>query len=224
MRERKDGVKTRDRILTAACKVLSERGFRDATIKEISALAGTNTALVNYHFGDKETLYVETWRQAFLNSIQMHPPDGGVPSDAPPEERLRGRIRSIIERRLDPKCFEFSIVHKEMANPTGLLEEVMRQSIEPIRQALFDILKELLGSGATAEQVHLCEISIMSQCLHPSLCACSSHSHFKRFHPARKFDKKKIVDHIITFSLAGIRQIRRQINNKDIPLRRKQHE
>ena len=100
----------------------------------------------------------------------------------------------------------------------------MKQSIEPIRQALYDILRELLGKGATDEQVHLCEISIMSQCLHPSLCGGAAHAHFKRLRLGRPFDKKKIIDHIITFSLAGIRQIRRQINDKDIPLRRKQHE
>ena len=68
MRGRKDGIETRKRILDAACIVFSNKGFRDATIGDICKLAGSNSASVNYHFGDKESLYIETWRQAFQRS------------------------------------------------------------------------------------------------------------------------------------------------------------
>ena len=96
MRERKDGVETRKQILDAAIQQFSKKGFRGTTIAAICQLAGTNIASVNYHFGDKETLYIESWRQAFRFAHELHPPDGGVPAEAPPEERLRGWIFSFL--------------------------------------------------------------------------------------------------------------------------------
>ena len=163
MRERKDGIETRRRILEAACDVFSNRGFRAATIEEICKLAGSNIASVNYHFGNKETLYVEAWRQAFLWSIDAHPPDGGVPSNASAEERLRGRILALIQRIVDPKSYEFDIVHKELANPTGLLTEAMRETIGPIQEDLAAIIKEMLGDKASEHDIQLCEMSISAR-------------------------------------------------------------
>jgi len=60
--QRKGGVATRKRLLAAAGRVFAEKDYRRATIAEICRLAGTNIAAVNYHFGDKETLYREAKR------------------------------------------------------------------------------------------------------------------------------------------------------------------
>ncbi len=50
---RHDAVKTQRNLLMAASEIFAERGFRDATIMEISKRAKTNVAAINYHFGDK---------------------------------------------------------------------------------------------------------------------------------------------------------------------------
>jgi hypothetical protein len=60
--QRKGGVATRKKLLAAAGRVFAEKGYHDATIAEICRLAGTNIAAVNYHFSDKETLYLEALR------------------------------------------------------------------------------------------------------------------------------------------------------------------
>jgi len=74
---------------------------------------------VNYYFRDKEKLYVEAWRVASERSLSAHPPDGGVPPEAPAEERLRGRILAVMQRLGDESNCEFEIMHRELANPTG---------------------------------------------------------------------------------------------------------
>ena len=51
-------------VLHAACEVFADRGYRDATVAGICHKAGANPAAINYHFNDKESLYVEAWRQA----------------------------------------------------------------------------------------------------------------------------------------------------------------
>jgi AcrR family transcriptional regulator len=51
---------TRDRIVSAATDLFSERSFEGATTREIAARAGVAQPLLNYHFRSKE----ELWRAA----------------------------------------------------------------------------------------------------------------------------------------------------------------
>ena len=104
---RQDAARTQKNLLMAASDIFAEKGFRDATIAEISKRAGTNGAAVNYHFGDKETLYREAWRQSFRDSIKAHPPDGGVDISAPPEQRLAGQVAALLRRINDKDNKEF---------------------------------------------------------------------------------------------------------------------
>jgi AcrR family transcriptional regulator len=98
--------------LAAASEVFAAKGYPDATIAEICAKAGANLAAVNYHFRDKESLYREAWRQSLVESLKAHPPDGGVRSDASPEDRLRGQIKALLERVSDKDNKECSIMQK----------------------------------------------------------------------------------------------------------------
>src|SRR5208282_4220002 len=80
---------TRRQILEVAGGVFAETGFRDATVREICRRAGANIAAVNYHFGDKETLYAEVLRFAYQKSVEKYPPQKDVSADADAETKLR---------------------------------------------------------------------------------------------------------------------------------------
>jgi len=204
-----------ERLLDAACEVFAEKGYRDATVAEICRRAGANVAAVNYYFGNKETLYAEAWRLAFHRSLQAHPPEGDVPSDASAEQRLRGRILAAMQRLADPKSHEFEIIRKELANPTGLLAEVIRKSIEPLRRELGSIIRELLGECASERQVLLCQMSIRAQCF--DMMIREQHRRMFKSNGMKinlllaELKIEDIADHVMRFSLAGIREIRRQI-------------
>jgi AcrR family transcriptional regulator len=202
---RQDSMKTRSSLLGAAGRIFAEKGYHEATIAEISETAGANIAAVNYHFGDKETLYREAWRRAFRDSIEAHPPDGGVPANAPAEQRLRGQIRALLERISDEENREFSISHKELASPTGLLEEVMREELEPLRSRIEAVIGEIIGGSGSKGQARFCTLSVMSQCVIPAVItrvekACHGGEHaFWRVD-----DIEAYAQHVIAFSLAGI--------------------
>ncbi len=53
---------TRDRILAAAQRLFAEKGFDATSVRDITTEAGCNVASVNYHFGGKDNLYLETFR------------------------------------------------------------------------------------------------------------------------------------------------------------------
>src|ERR1700744_5622166 len=80
---------TRRELLEAAGEVFAEVGFREATVREICRRGNANIAAVNYHFGDKKTLYLEVLRYSSARAMEKYPPLLNVGPDAPPEKRLR---------------------------------------------------------------------------------------------------------------------------------------
>jgi len=198
-------------LLAAASEVFAKKGFWETTHAEICRKAQANTAAVNYHFGSKEGLYVESWRYSFERSLAAHPPDGGIGPEASVGERLHGRILAFMQRIADPDNHEVEIMHKEMVNPTGLLTEALGQAIEPMRQGLRALVQELLGPDAGERQVSLCVMSLIGQCFGPMLHL----RHSRRASgaprptgPPLPLDVEELADHVTRFSLAGIHGVR----------------
>jgi len=212
---REDTARTRKSLLDAAGEIFAEKGYRDATIAEICGRAGTNIAAVNYHFGNKETLYIESWRCSFIESLKAHPPDGGVSDDAPPEERLRAHGTATVLRMADKNNKEFRLVQREFANPTGLLGEVMKQEIYPLQKRIQGLVRELLGSHASDRDVQFCETGIISQCVNPMVVGRKTKSQTTgKGGPPQIKDIAAYADHVVKFSLAGIQAIRENAESK----------
>ena len=207
----RDGIRsvggTRGRILDAASNLFAERGYRGATVAVICRAAGVNIAAVNYHFRSKKKLYQDAWRHAHGRLIAQVPPDGGVSRDRPAAERLRGMVRAGVQRALLGDAVEFGIMRNEMANPTGLLRQVIEDAIGPLRQATQAILRELLGPRASGLEVELCEVSIVAPLMH-----ITHHRQAEKHQGlAPVFHEEMLeamVDHLTAFALAGIRKIR----------------
>src|SRR5579864_6583558 len=89
---------TRERLLEAGGLVFSESGFRAATVRGIVTRAGANLAAVNYHFGDKEGLYAAVLEHYAQAALAKHPPLGGLPPNAGPEEQLLAFVRAFLLR------------------------------------------------------------------------------------------------------------------------------
>lgn len=212
---RQDGARTRKNLLKAAGQTFAEKGYQDATITEICERAGTNVAAVNYHFRNKESLYQEAWRQAFHDSIKAHPPDGGIEPGAPATQRLRGGIGATVRRITDKNNRGFVIVLKEAANPTGLLEEVMRNEIMPLREKIESLIEEYFDGNSTKEQVRHCAISVLAQCvIHTFINTMEKRSDEPHGGSWSIQNIDAYINHVVTFSLAGMRAIRNTEKNR----------
>src|SRR5437899_11659300 len=99
MAGRDETPETRQRLLEAAGEVFAERGFRDATIREICERAKANIAAVHYHFGDKEELYAAVFTYARSCAVAQF--DEQVTPGIPAEERLRVFVRAVLTRFFD---------------------------------------------------------------------------------------------------------------------------
>lgn len=208
-------IQTRESLLRAAYDIFARKGFRDATIAEISRQAGTNIAAVNYHFSSKENLYVESWRCALRESLKHHPPDGGVDENAPAEERFRGTIRAIIERITDTRNRDYWFMLREFASPTGLLEEAKSEELLSFHIKMDALLRELLGPRVSDRDVMSCEVSIINQCLNPTVAGNKfQEGNGSDQWPPTALDINAYIDFILIFNLAGIKAIREKAEQK----------
>jgi AcrR family transcriptional regulator len=200
---------TRQRILEAAGRVFAEKGFRSATVREICDLAVANIAAINYHFGDKEKLYVAVLRWTQQYATQHFPPFLDQ-SDRPARERLRHFVHNFLLRVANEgrPSWHGKLMAREMAEPTAALDEMVRESFAPMNKVLRGMVRELIGPACTEDQLRFSVASIVGQCLFYN----HSRSLVERIHPDQVLDADalgKIADHITCFSLAGIEGIRK---------------
>lgn len=196
--------KTRQRLLEAAGEVFAEQGFRNATVREICRRAGANVAAVNYHFGDKEHLYLAVMRYAHGQSFAKYPSDLGLPPGAPPEDRVRSFVKAFLLRVLDigKSSWAGRLMSKELAEPTAALDFIVSEQIRPNFMFLGGALRELMGPGVEDAVVRRCAASIVGQCLF---------YHFGRPVLERLNGTKisvehvdELTEHITAFSLAAV--------------------
>jgi AcrR family transcriptional regulator len=199
----RNGNKTNEKLLDAACDIFGKRGFRDARVADICRRAGTHAGAVTYYFGGKASLYVAAWRQAIERDVI---PDMAVSADASPEDRLGITLLALIRKFCDRGASgQFSRMYlMELANPTGLIDEDWRKLIEPRRQNLLDIIRELAGPDTANEKVLFCELSIINQC-RAFLIPGRSDLEYLLQQPLTPKLIQKLADHITRFSIAGIR-------------------
>ncbi|MBL7189091.1 MAG: CerR family C-terminal domain-containing protein [Phycisphaerae bacterium] len=214
MAKRKDGIRTQDRILSVACEVFAERGYHDATIEDICTRAKSNIAAINYHFGSKEQLYARVWRRAFDEAIKAYPPEGGLSSQDPPEERLRGAIYSLVGKTVDAGRIGHAgkLLLREMINPTDVIKHVKHDALQPLHERMNNLMRELLGPEASGEQILLCQMSIVHQCIAIGIRLFTGRipAHMRLDMPSEQL-AETLTEHITRFSLAGVKAVREDI-------------
>ncbi|MBI5519779.1 MAG: CerR family C-terminal domain-containing protein [Desulfovibrio sp.] len=201
---------TKARLLQAGRKVFAEHGLKNATIRDICALAGANVASVNYHFGGKEKLYVTVLQDYLERENRRHPRDLGVTPQSTPEERLRAYVRSFLLQTLgdgDPENERLGkLLIQEFIEPSQHFGEIIERHCRPTHNMLLDILRALLPD-ADEGTIKRCSESIVGQCV---LFDYAKEA-INRMHPdlaLKASNIEHITDFIMQFSLGGIDRIR----------------
>jgi AcrR family transcriptional regulator len=158
---------TRARIIEAAGPIFAEKGFRDATVREICEAAGVGLASVNYHFRDKQHLYARVVEAAFDDMARLRPPLTDWPPGTPPEVRLKEWIERLANHVLaDVKdSWQDRLLAREIQEPTPACDDVLRQRIDLELAPLDAILVDVLPAGAGADERRLLAFSIIGQIL-----------------------------------------------------------
>jgi TetR/AcrR family transcriptional regulator, regulator of cefoperazone and chloramphenicol sensitivity len=199
----RSGLEAKNKIIEVAGEIFADRGFRETTVREICRRASVNLAAINYHFGDKERLYLAVLKhyrdiafQTFLRS------DLTVHANDPPEIQLSEFIKSFIFHILgegQPSCFG-KLMAREYIEPTTAMDIIIEEEIRPFFSRLNAIVRQLLGEQVSEDKATLCSMSVFGQCLY----FWYSRSVIRRLLYKEDYseaDIKQIAEHITRFSL-----------------------
>ena len=158
---------TCSQILAAAGKVFAEKGFKEATVREICHQAGVNLAAVNYHFGDKERLYIAAVKHA-RRLLAEGIPMPIWPEGTRPELMLREFVSTMVRRllRQDAAPWQVRLLSRELMEPTRACEEMVQESFQPVFDQLLRIVAQLAPPETTTQQLRWIGFSVIAQCVY----------------------------------------------------------
>ena len=200
---------TRLQLIEAAGEVFAEMGFQNATVREICRRAGANVAAVNYHFGDKETLYVEVIRYSHQRAYDKYPPFLDVPPDAPAEKRLHAFVHSLLLRIFEKgsNAWHGKVMSREMIEPTAAMDSLVEERMRPMATELTQLVAEIMKCPVSDEQVVSCGLSIVSQCVFYHHCQPVITRLFPQLRSMDANGIAQLADHITRFSLAAMKHM-----------------
>ncbi|MBN2183031.1 MAG: CerR family C-terminal domain-containing protein [Sedimentisphaerales bacterium] len=198
-----------ERLLDAAEELFCERGFKGTSIRDIAASAGCNIASVNYYFGGKNNLYIEVWRRhlipmrdARIASIErVMSKNGRIEL----EDLLKSFADTFVGSMVDPD--KASRLSKLMAReyidrhlPASIfVDEVMTPTMDAMRAAIIKTCPDLDES-----KVLMVIFSLIGQLVHlVHVSAIFEQGEENLDLPV--LDTSEAIEHIVKFSIAGIR-------------------
>ncbi|HXB60472.1 MAG TPA: TetR/AcrR family transcriptional regulator [Candidatus Acidoferrales bacterium] len=203
--------KTRKRVIEAAEKLFARRGIEAVSVRDITQAAGVNLAAINYHFGTKNALAAEVFKQMIdpLNAQRLQLLDNvetKAGRKAPGLEAvLEAMIRPAVERgfdqRQDSETF-LRLTGRCLSEPNAELEQIVRAHFEKLIRR-FDAAFLRALPGLDPEELFW-RIKFMVGALHYSLLTCGK----QRNLPAKlrkTLDAEGLIQRLVKFTAAGLR-------------------
>ncbi len=165
-----DAADPRSRLLMAAIRLFALQGYAKTSTRELAEAAQVNVAAISYYFGDKAGLY----RAAFLEPMDPTEDLARFTDPALPlREALAGFYAGFLEplRHGDDARLCTKLHLREMLESTGLIDNGLADSIQPLHDALVALLVRhfgLPGPDAELQRLAIC-ISGLGVQLHVGL-------------------------------------------------------
>lgn len=144
------GKETRAKILEAAKKAFSEKGFDGVSVDEIAKRAGVKKALIYYYFPSKEILFEEIWKSA-LNELEEHL-FGEVENENVYIKKIKRFLRAYVDF-VTSKSVLNKIIKKEKAS----VMDTSGETWERLKERYWDFIKrvaQLIEEGKRKNYVH----------------------------------------------------------------------
>ncbi len=199
---------TRDRILDEAEALFARKGFQAVSVREITSAAHCNLAAVNYHFGNKENLYLEVFRSRWaVRAKRVHESfrkSLAGRDSLSPRAVVRALAQAFLEGPLsdEERLRHSQLMSREMTQPTAAFEQVAEQVIKPFFKELAAKLSSVLPDAMGEEREMLNVFSIFGMVLYFNFARVA----VSRL-TGREYDsafKTRLVEQITEFSLRGL--------------------
>ena len=199
---------TKERILDTAEILFAQKGYQAVSVREITSAAECNLAAVNYHFGNKENLYLEVFRSRWVPRAQCL--QEGFRKYLASQESLsesavvRALAKAFVDGPLsdDERLRHSQLMTREMTQPTKAFEQVAEQVIQPFFREVLERLSSVSSDKVGEEEMLLNIFSIFAMVLHFNFARVA----VSRL-TGRKYDpsfRAQLVEQITQFSLRGL--------------------
>jgi AcrR family transcriptional regulator len=199
---------TKERILDTAEILFAQKGYQAVSVREITSAAECNLAAVNYHFGNKENLYMEVFRSRWVprakrlrKSFRKY-----LASQDPLSEAavVRALAKAFVDGPLsdDERLRHSQLMTREMTQPTKAFEHVAEQVIQPFFKEVFERLDSLSPDKVGEEEMLLNIFSIFAVVLYFNFARVAvSRLTGRTYDPTFR---AQLVEQITQFSLRGL--------------------
>ncbi|MDD5722922.1 MAG: CerR family C-terminal domain-containing protein [Syntrophales bacterium] len=202
------GTTTRERLLKVAETLFAQKGYDAVSVREITNAAHCNLAAVNYHFGNKKTLYLHMFRERWMSRAQRIRACFGENlahcADTSPASVIKSLAEALIKGPLtdEERLRHFQLIIREMTKPTEAFEIVVEETMKPSFEGLEQLFRPCLHEGIDEERTLLNVLSIFSMVLYFNFARLPvskiiGHAYDEPF-------KDRLVQHIVQFSLSGM--------------------
>ena len=199
---------TKERILNEAEALFAKNGYDAVSVREITTAARCNLAAVNYHFGNKQKLYLEVFRarwvprarrvQAYFRESLASQDTVSTPAvaQALAEAFLKGPLSDDERQR------QSQLMIRELIQPTEAFELLAGEVLRPFFKELADTLRPFMPEGLGNEGLMLNVLSMFSMVIYFNFARIV----VSRI-TGREYDaafKDRLVEQIVEFSLNGL--------------------
>ena len=140
---------TKDRLIAAAREIMTERNAVEFSLQDVAARSGLNSALVKYHFGNKDGLLLAILERDAETSLKQV--EKLLAREMPATQKLSIHMSGIIETYFR-KPYMNRLVHM-LVHERGdeAAQQVSRFFVEPLARFQRQILEEGVKSGEFKE-------------------------------------------------------------------------
>ncbi|MFO1169112.1 MAG: TetR family transcriptional regulator, partial [Rhodoblastus sp.] len=140
---------TKDRLIAAAREIMTERNAVEFSLQDVAARSGLNSALVKYHFGNKDGLLLAILERDAETSLKQV--EKLLAREMPATQKLSIHMSGIIETYFR-KPYMNRLVHM-LVHERGdeAAQQVSRFFVEPLARFQRQMLEEGVKSGEFKE-------------------------------------------------------------------------
>lgn len=155
------GDETRRRILVAACDVIAEMGFEGVRMRSVAERAEVSSALLHYHFHNRETLFLAALRFSF-----EHAGSAGYDAEPPADHPHTWRLGRIIDGCLpiDPDLRRDFLLWQELWLRGSRDEQSQRLAVD-LYAELRDWAGGAIRDGIEAGEFAACDVPAVTDTL-----------------------------------------------------------
>ncbi|MFV0430943.1 MAG: TetR/AcrR family transcriptional regulator [Alphaproteobacteria bacterium] len=202
---RKDGQKTRQKILTQAEKLFATQGYGKTMAKDIAQKAGVDLASINYHFGSKDGLYQAVLADAHHHIIDMDELKDIASQPIDAEEKFKLLITMLCRLSFDEKGQYAQLLAREVLSPTSHLSVLFSEEVAPKVEIIKDIIRDVANLPKDSPLLLPAVVNIMAPCL---MLLVSKNLITSPIHPLHNISTSQLANYLYTFTLAGLNSVK----------------